>query len=354
VCSDNSRRCGRKHAEKPRCNLKPKYFGAFAEYLADVVQQYKTNPNWGIEFQYLEPFNEPLEGFWVKGKKHEGCYFNPPQITSVVALAAAALSRRGLSTQVVAIDSAAGQTQGCISQLSPSTLSQINSFHVHSYIYASTPDHAAAVAKVYRPMGQIAQQVGKEVWLSEWGPVGCVGEDIDISLCMARQLIESIYLMNARAWVYWQAIDLFPLWSLMQRPLDRRLLGTILIQLLKKILCHEAVQPRRTAGKPRGVHPRGDACTHSIAAFYYPQGNRLVVFVLNELRSSISVTLNFERFVQSVPERPAVRPFVTTTTEFQDYRTKTLKRRSEVGPFIRDVRSPESHEGLSFTTLCLK
>jgi len=41
-------------------------------------------------------------------------------------------------------------------------------------------------------------------WVSEWGPLVCSGRDLELALYMARTIIESVNIMGASAWVYWQ------------------------------------------------------------------------------------------------------------------------------------------------------
>ncbi|CAI6002338.1 unnamed protein product [Closterium sp. NIES-64] len=58
-------------------NLLRKHEGRFARYLVEVVERFRTDPALGnIEFDTLEPFNEALEGYWIKGMGQEGCNFN--------------------------------------------------------------------------------------------------------------------------------------------------------------------------------------------------------------------------------------------------------------------------------------
>jgi len=62
-------------------NLQPKYYQGFADYLVDIVAQYKSR--WGLEFQYLEPVNEPEKG-WKKGGPQEGCAFTQQEFARLI------------------------------------------------------------------------------------------------------------------------------------------------------------------------------------------------------------------------------------------------------------------------------
>ena len=52
-------------------NLKPEFYDDFADYLASVTRDLSVrNPSWNI--QHIEPFNEPLSGFWRAGGQQDG------------------------------------------------------------------------------------------------------------------------------------------------------------------------------------------------------------------------------------------------------------------------------------------
>jgi len=215
--------------------------------------------------------------------------------------------------------------------MSPAARKTLKAVHVHGSVYGNAADHAVAVTRAYLPLSKAAKGVGKGVWQSEWGPVGCVGADFDVSLCMARHVMASLYLMNARAWCFWQAIDLFPFWSLINIPWDAN--EPFSYAFSKKYF----IMKQFSRGVPPGSTllsiPGGDACKHSTAAFFDPKSNRLILYILNELRIDQSVTLNIGGFVPTKTGRPSIRPFVTTTTANADYTTTDLKQRQTLTSF---------------------
>ncbi|CAI5972175.1 unnamed protein product [Closterium sp. NIES-64] len=96
-------------------NLLRKHEGRFARYLVEVVERFRTDPALGnIEFDTLEPFNEALEGYWIKGMGQEGCNFNLPRVLSPSLRA----SSRGASNVTVR---ASGDDGGSGSGASSST-----------------------------------------------------------------------------------------------------------------------------------------------------------------------------------------------------------------------------------------
>lgn len=70
-------------------NLNPDYDEAFVDYLTEVVKHYQEC--WDLHFNYIAPFNEPVEGWWNIDKKkktaQEGCNFSASSIKRVFNLA---------------------------------------------------------------------------------------------------------------------------------------------------------------------------------------------------------------------------------------------------------------------------
>jgi O-glycosyl hydrolase len=77
--------CATGNWRKSQDNLNPKYYEAFADYLTEVVLQYKK---WGLQFDTLAPFNEPCEGWWYIDRNkaaQEGCNFSARSMDKVGA-----------------------------------------------------------------------------------------------------------------------------------------------------------------------------------------------------------------------------------------------------------------------------
>lgn len=75
------------NSKRGQDNLDPQHYDAFADYLTEVVRQYEVQ--WGIHFDYLAPFNEPVEGFWNIDRKkpaQEGCNFSVETINKVFSV----------------------------------------------------------------------------------------------------------------------------------------------------------------------------------------------------------------------------------------------------------------------------
>lgn len=85
------------------CNLRPDCFEKFADYLTEVLQHYTTAH--GIEWDNLEPVNEPRDGGWKKGGRQEGCSFPLPELQRFLPLVHASLQSKGIKAVMAATDS---------------------------------------------------------------------------------------------------------------------------------------------------------------------------------------------------------------------------------------------------------
>ncbi|CAI7883275.1 unnamed protein product [Closterium sp. NIES-54] len=180
---------------KGETNMRPEYEDDFADYLTTVVAEFAKR--WGVTFDALEPFNEALEGFWMVGKDHEGCNFNPPEMGRVIKYTSDSLQAKGLTTKLVGVDSWDGTTA--------------------QYFKEGV---AATYEGRYGSIRDTGKKLGKEVWVSEAGALGKNGSFWDLSLYMARNVIESVNIMEASAYHVWQAYDFAAHWSCIDFPPD--------------------------------------------------------------------------------------------------------------------------------------
>ncbi|GJP85906.1 hypothetical protein CLOP_g15998 [Closterium sp. NIES-67] len=201
-------------AWKGDTNLLPEYEGAFADYLTTVVAEFATR--WGVTFDSLEPFNEALERFWHAGTDHEGCTFNPPEMGRVIKYTSDALLAKGLVTKLVGVDSWDGTTAQLPQVPNHELLTRIN---VHAYVNRYFSEGAAvSYERRFGTIRDTAKLLGREVWVSEAGPLSKSGSFWDVSLFMARNVIETVNIMEASAYVIWQAYDLGAHWSFVDFP----------------------------------------------------------------------------------------------------------------------------------------
>eukprot|EP00271_Cylindrocystis_brebissonii_P005785 TRINITY_DN18068_c0_g1_i1.p1 TRINITY_DN18068_c0_g1~~TRINITY_DN18068_c0_g1_i1.p1 ORF type:complete len:657 (+),score=112.01 TRINITY_DN18068_c0_g1_i1:492-2462(+) len=204
-------------------NLRPECAQDFADYLTEVVRHYRDE--WKVTFDFLEPFNEPVEGWWVQGGPQEGCNFSREGMERVIPLVAASLQEKGLhSTKMSGIDAWAANTWHAVGGLKPEVLAHISQINVHGY-YRFSPDdsflHRALMWFWRKQVKVLADRLGKPVWQSEAGPLNFPGtSEIRGAVNMALVAIMDINVMHARAWLYWQALEVTStnFWGLIQAP----------------------------------------------------------------------------------------------------------------------------------------
>lgn len=143
-------------------NLHRDYFGAFAQYLVDVVAKYKA---WGVRFQYLEPVNEALEGWWGMGGSQEGCSFSAQDISRLYPILNAALKRKGLfpATTLVGFDSWADSTSAALAMPNQAATRIIQGIHVHGYYSPDKKDPRAPIVNGLSSVRYLAESFKKEV-----------------------------------------------------------------------------------------------------------------------------------------------------------------------------------------------
>lgn len=178
----------------------------FAVYLATVVKYAKDN--WGVNFNYVEPFNEPMAEWWVFPKNQEGCHFTLATQNSVVKHLRTHLNQRGLQSVGIAAsdENNPQQAYATLQSLSSSTdvINSIQKVNTHGY------DGLAPYRGTYRgPLKTLVQQKGKKLWDSEYGESDASG------LSLAESIGLDINDMGVSAFVYWQALD-SGAWGLIQ------------------------------------------------------------------------------------------------------------------------------------------
>jgi hypothetical protein len=256
-------------------NLKSTYFTKFAEYLADVAGHYKNS--WGVTFRTVEPFNEPSAGWWKANGTQEGCGFKSNQSAMVKELGKQ-LVAKGLfpATKVSAADessiaSAVSSAKGW-DDSAFSFLSQINT---HSY--AGWTSRAT--------LDSIALARGKNLWMSESGPLNKGSDKSDITMWMSNVIIQDLRNMKPNAWIDWQVSDPAGDWMTIQT-----IQSSQSFTYTGRYYMHAAFS--------RFIRPGSriisSSDTNSVAALA-PNGN-LVVVLRNAATASASYTVDLSKF----------------------------------------------------------
>jgi O-glycosyl hydrolase len=181
-------------------NLRPEMRESFVNYLATVVEHFRTVE--GIEFESLEPFNEPDGDWWRAGGRQEGYAVPIATQNAILPMLAERLKRDGARTVVAGVDtnniSSALASTG---QLSAEALLGLRRLNTHDY-HPLVGD--VANLKAYRSLGE---KLHKPIWMSE---LGCCfanqGDKSEIwgALFMADTIRMDLRDMGVEAWVLWQ------------------------------------------------------------------------------------------------------------------------------------------------------
>lgn len=179
-------------------NLQSWNYEQFALYLATVVKHFQDS--WGITFDYVEPFNEPMADWWVFPKNQEGCHFTLATQKSVLKFLRAQLNSRDLqAVGVSASDENNPQQAYTTLQTLAAASDVLGSFtkvNTHGY------DGLNPYRGTYRaPLKTLVQQKGKKLWDSEYGESDASG------LSLAESIGLDINDMGVSAFVYWQVLD---------------------------------------------------------------------------------------------------------------------------------------------------
>ena len=182
-------------------NLRDDAYDAFAQYLADVAEHFKTE--WGLEFQSISPMNEPNTSYWqAYSPKQEGCHFDPGESQSRVLVALAkALDARGLGLiQISGTDETSIDSQALsLTQLSEEALAAISRVDTHAY---------AGSGRDFLLRQALSR--GKNLWMSEVDSgetAGVNAGEMGAGLWLAQEILKDLNEMTPSAWILWQVID---------------------------------------------------------------------------------------------------------------------------------------------------
>ena len=208
-------------------NLDPSNFEEFADFLATVIDNYKTQ--FGVEFDYVSPFNEPQYA-WQDGQ--EGSPWQNSEIAEITTLLDAKIQERNLNTKLQIAEAAkldylyqTGDKPGRANQLgdffNPGSDNFIddlpslsNSIAAHSYF--TTFDTSYLIDVRSRLNNQINSiNPNSEFWMTEYSiiednvEINGNGRDlgIDPALYVARLIHADLTVANASSWQWWLAVS---------------------------------------------------------------------------------------------------------------------------------------------------
>ncbi|NQX67242.1 discoidin domain-containing protein [Paenibacillus alba] len=181
-------------------NLKSTEYNNFANYLAEVVNHFKTD--WGIQFNTLSPVNEPNTDYWKFGGGQEGSHWDTGSQAKMINAARAKLDEKGLqSVKISAMDETSVDTfMTDWNSYDAATKANVGQMNTHTY----SGNNRTAVRDA-------AKAAGKPLWMSEvdLGPSGVAHnhDDFEPALALAERIMTDITWLEPKAWVLWQAIE---------------------------------------------------------------------------------------------------------------------------------------------------
>ncbi|KAI9914511.1 hypothetical protein PsorP6_007155 [Peronosclerospora sorghi] len=193
-------------------NLQAWNYDTFVYYLATVVHKAKTE--WGITFNYVEPFNEPSATWWAFPGKQEGCHFSWKTQHIILPLLRKQLD--ALELQDVGIASSDENSPS----MSLSTLQNMSTDPHVTAAFGKVNTHGYQSLDAYRGPARPGLRdetirLDKILWDSEYGEKDATG------LTMAESICLDINEMGVVAFVYWQALDGGGWGLILSRPGDK-------------------------------------------------------------------------------------------------------------------------------------
>jgi hypothetical protein len=197
-------------------NLKSEFIDDFADYLVSVSKGLdELYPSWNIS--YLEAFNEPISGFWVKGGKQEGSQIYPG--TQAQILWRMWQRRRDLnfnSLKFTAADNS--KVTSSLSNLTTLRNNNLNEYNgvskISTHSYGGSWQDKANLASFAKNNGN------KPIWQTETGPLswnrngrGWFARHYD----MAYRLVEDLRNLKATVWCDWQLMSRDDGWGMLHQ-----------------------------------------------------------------------------------------------------------------------------------------
>ncbi|OIW33091.1 endo-beta-1,6-galactanase [Coniochaeta ligniaria NRRL 30616] len=174
-------------------NLQSWNLNQHAVYLATIAKYAKDN--WGITFNTVEPFNEPISSWWNgKSGTQEGCHFDVSTQAAVIPALRTELNNRGLCSTVVAAsdENTYDLAVSTFNGLGSTAISAMGQVNVHGYQQGSGRRDT---------LYSLASGNGKKLWNTEYGESDATGGEL------ASNLILDFRWLHPTAWVYWQVLD---------------------------------------------------------------------------------------------------------------------------------------------------
>jgi O-glycosyl hydrolase len=181
-------------------NLKEDKYDAFAEYLATVVENYKSL--YGVNFTSIEPINENGWSIERNGAKQEGCSFSNSSQSKMITALNDALNNHNLQNLILAgLDqSSPSETVSCLNAMTSDALNALERIDTHTYTNSVSSE---------TQLRDQAASLGKNLWMSEVDGKGKAGKnagEMSAALYFAKMISYDMANLQPSAWIMWQAI----------------------------------------------------------------------------------------------------------------------------------------------------
>jgi len=173
-------------------NLQSWNYNQHATYLATIAKYAKDH--WGIRFESVEPFNEPMASWWSSTGTQEGCHFDVSTQATIIGLLRSELDSRGLSNMMIASSDETSYDQAVSTwrALGSAALAKVDRINVHGYQKGEGRRDV---------LYDLVSGQGAKLWNSEYGENDATGEQL------VRNLMLDFRWLQPTAWVYWQVLD---------------------------------------------------------------------------------------------------------------------------------------------------
>lgn len=170
-------------------------YDRFTLYLASVARY--SADHWGINFDSVEPFNEPSADWWKYPNRQEGCHFDPATQQKIVESLRGALNRAHLNDMVIAAADENNMDAGLNTwnRYGAVTRGLVGLVSVHGYSNGTEPYRGPNRVELRRVVGS------KRLWQSEYGDGDASG------YTLAQAIIRDVKELRPSAWIYWQPVE---------------------------------------------------------------------------------------------------------------------------------------------------
>ncbi len=181
-------------------NLRADCYDAFAAYMADVIEHWKTEGV--ITFQSATPMNEPYTDYWgANSNKQEGCHFDQGTSQSNVIVALnKALQEKGINLIISGTDETSIDTQiTSYNELTEEAKNIVTRIDTHTYSGSNRGG-----------LSTLAEEANKNLWMSEVDGAYTAGTnagEMTAGLGLAERIITDLKGLRSSAWILWNAVD---------------------------------------------------------------------------------------------------------------------------------------------------